>query len=51
MDICSATSRDRGKLYICEKPLGHPAETNHQDGDHEWTQERSHGPNERILHN
>ena len=45
---CNATTRDRGKLYICENDLNH--ESDHKDGTFTWARERpSGGPNERIL--
>lgn len=46
---CNATERAKGKLHICEEPLGH-VDTDHRDGDFTWPLERpSGGANERIL--
>lgn len=52
MDTCSATERDRGKLYICELPLNHQGkQDNHRDGDHEWTRDKPVGgnPDDRVF--
>lgn len=47
MDLCNLTTKDRGKLRICELELHHDGE--HRDGAFAWVAAASASTGERIF--